>query len=387
MKKEQYYLEIPEEISNDLKINEEVGGNINAELEGFSVQIGKSAYEKVVPLKAVISSVLVAFIINMLFFFNRDTIALTGPNSIASLVIIVGTITGIMSFTYFYIKNKNSEIQSLTTKLYWRNFPVVLLAYTSLVVVGLLLGFKVLGTFFMGATFDSFTASYIGALFVGGVNYLLIYFSNNLTPTSLIKTLIFIILGGVSIAMVTNKDQQWWLYNFSFLGSPLAANSWQFNLTLMLSSLLMIALIDYLFTLLYEIEGKKKGLVILKILLIITALCLGGVGFFPYNDDPFYQEMHNRTAQFLVYLFIILIGTIRWLLPNVPKQFLQLSYTLGGSLLLVAFLFQGIHYLSLTAFELISFGIAFAWLLLLLQCLINIIMKKGKVYEVVVSKM
>ena len=45
-------------------------------------------------------------------------------------------------------------------------------------------------------------------------------------------------------------------------------------------------------------------------------------------------------------------------------------------------LFQVVGYLSLTAFEIIAFVLAFAWLLLLLQKLVNIVMHRGNEYRV-----
>ena len=132
----------------------------------------------------------------------------------------------------------------------------------------------------------------------------------------------------------------------------------------------------------YEGQGKSKNLFILKALLILMALLLGGVGLFPYDDSLFNQTMHNRVAEGLIYIFIVLIIGIRWLLPKVTKQFLKISYGVGAALIGSVFLFQGIHYLSLTAFELISFVLAFSWLLLLLQNLVNIVMNQGQEFTV-----
>lgn len=251
-----------------------------------------------------------------------------------------------------------------------------------IMVLGLLMVFRIVGELFVGASFDIYTSTLIGSLFVAVINLLMIHVAQTLTPSTMIKSLIAIILGGVVLAMITNKDQQWWLYNLSFLGTPEASNAWQFNLTLLLSAFLMIALIDYIFVLLYDLLGPTKRLVVLKYILIATAICLGGVGFFPYNESKFNQTMHNRTAGYLVYLFILMIITLRWLLPEVGKSFLKFSYGVGAALLVCVFLFQGVNYLSLTAFELFAFVLAFTWLLMLLRILVNMVMRVGKVYDV-----
>ncbi|MEG0327695.1 MAG: hypothetical protein RR565_03230 [Erysipelothrix sp.] len=379
-KSEDVYIKVPTEILERLDLKEETKAQIHVNEQGVYINNRKKNTEKTVPLTSITIASLLTLGVCLLVFRDFSQIPLIGQRSIASMVILVGVITGMINFTYYFIKDNKSNNSSL--KLYWRNLPVVLLSYLVIIVVAQLLFFKVMGQLFMGASFDIYTSSCMAAVMTGIVNYVMIYSAKSITPTSLIRSLVFVILGGVFIAMVTNRDQQWWLYNFSFLGTPEATNSWQFNLTLILSSLLMVALIDYIFVFLYNIEGKTKRLITLKVLLLLTAICLGGVGFFPYNDSLFYQSMHNRVAGYLVYLFIILIISIRWLLPNVSKHFLRISYSIGAMLGIICVLFLGVHYLSLTAFELFAFVLAFSWLLLLLQHIIDIVNTANEVYTV-----
>ena len=69
----------------------------------------------------------------------------------------------------------------------------------------------------------------------------------------------------------------------------------------------------------------------------------------------------------MVLIIIILIIGIKWLLPKVTKEFLIVSYAIAICLVLSNFLFETIGYLSLTVFEIIAFGLAFSWILILLQ--------------------
>lgn len=102
-------------------------------------------------------------------------------------------------------------------------------------------------------------------------------------------------------------------------------------------------------------------------MLTMTAISLGAVGFFPNNGQGRLHELHNLAANWLVYWIILLILGIRWLLPRVTREFLTVSYGIAGTLLVANFLFQTIGYLSLTAFEIIAFFLAFSWILLLVQ--------------------
>ena len=384
MKEKNLGLPIPEALRETVEFVDGQEVTVTLTDTGLLYQLDSLAKKVTVPLIPVIVASVLAMVAMAIVFMPYHQIPLVGMKSIASVVIITGVLTGVVNFTYFFTKNKNNQMGHLSSQIFWRNYPVVLISFTLLLVVSLLFGFWIIGELFSGATFDVYTSSLMGGIVIGVVNYLMIHTALSITPTVMIRSLITIILGGVGVAMITNRDQQWWLYNFSFLGTPEATRSWQFNLTLILSAFLMIALIDYVFVLLYEVLGKSKNLLILKLLLIATAICLGGVGFFPYNDSVFYQNMHNRVAGYLVYLFIILIIAIKWLLPSVSKEFLRLSYILGGVLVIVCILFLGVHYFSLTAFELMAFVIAFSWLLLLMQYLINIINTHGKTFKVII---
>lgn len=94
------------------------------------------------------------------------------------------------------------------------------------------------------------------------------------------------------------------------------------------------------------------------------------IGLFPNN--PEFHVLHDRISMWLVYIMLILIVVIRWVLPEVTKQFLVISYTIGAVMSIEYIVFKLTNYLSLTAFELFEFGLAFSWLLLLLQNIENL---------------
>ncbi|MFV0559276.1 MAG: DUF998 domain-containing protein [Enterococcus sp.] len=326
----------------------------------------------------------------LLFYFyalyqNIHYISITGTHSIATLTNTLGLTSGILCFTIAFVLIKKDKRFGLAKRIYWRNFPAILISFSIILFLCILLFFKVLGTIFFGLRFDIYTSTALFFFFVCIINYAMIYLASTLSPQLLIKLLTVVIVGGVLIAMATNSDALWWQHNFSFLGTLEANRRWQFNLTLILSAILMIALLDYLFVALKEIYPHSKKLFLLKTLLVLTALNLGGVGFFPYSDGTFSGRMHNTVAGNLVYLILLLILLIRWLLPNVSKEFLTFSYLTGVILFLTTLLFVKVHYLSLTAFELFAFLLAFSWLLLLLQQLEKIVEHNLNTYQLAFS--
>lgn len=145
--------------------------------------------------------------------------------------------------------------------------------------------FYLLSTLFVNLYLDLYLSTLLAFIVFALVHYLMIHFVLILSPSVMTKLLVFVVLGGVVIAMLTNNQEEWWQVHLSFLGSNQATSSWQFNSTLILSALLMIALVDYIFIGLNEQFPKHLGASILRILLTITAISLGMVGYFPADGQ------------------------------------------------------------------------------------------------------
>lgn len=376
---------LPSNVMEKLKIQDQEKAMLRIDGQRVLIEfVNRHANAQSVLLTWFLVPAILSTIVFVLYFINYKQIDLVGDPSISMMTFILGLVTGIGSFVYFFIQGKRGEINTASKDIYWRNFPAVLVSFSVILVFALMLAFKGMDLLFGGASFDLFTSTFLFFMFICIINYFMIKMSITITPSTLTTILIVVIIGGVVSAMVMNSEQQWWQYNFSFLGTPTASNSWQFNITLIFSAMLMIALIDYLFVMIKKAMPKSKRLMTLRILLILTALCLGGVGLFPYNEIVYFQKIHDLVARAMVVLIIIIIIGLRWLLPKVSKEFLKLSYLIGAALVVTTVLFLGVGYLSLTAFELVAFILAFAWILMLLQNLQKLAITINNTFDVIV---
>lgn len=385
MEKKQFSITLPEKVVEEFDLENEDDVIVSIKDQKIVIEPKKKrAGNQTLSLRwfLIPTSVISILFLGYLFYTGKNQIALVGPGSIANYALSIGVLSGVLSFIFFFVKGKRDQITTQSKDIYWRNFPTILLSFIVILVFSLLVLFKVIGLVFIGATFDQFTSAMIFFLFAGVINYFMIYSALSITPAKLTSLLIFVIIGGVLLAMITNRDHQWWQFNFSFLGTIEAKNRWQFNVTLMFSSLLMVALIDGLFVELQKAIPNSRRLTTLRILLTLTALDLGAVGLFPYTETGRFQGVHNHVAEYLVYLIVILIVGIKWLLPRVTKEFLTISYLIAAALVAVVILFQGVHYLSLTAFELLSFMLAFSWIVLLLQNLQKMVQNINNTFQV-----
>lgn len=298
-------------------------------------------------------------------------IGLTGAESVASLTIITGVVTGAVLFIVFFLRSRNDP-ERFSKQIYWRNFPVITLAFVMILAFALVGTFWVLGLLFPKVVFDRLTSLLLVAIFTYFADAFMITAASTINARTLSTILTVVIVSGCVISMAANGQRRWWQHNLSFLGTESARNAWQFNLTLIFSALLMVVLIDYLFVALSRTHPQTWRTWTLRILLTLTALDLGAVGLFPNNTDL--HLLHDAVAGALVTLLVALIVGVRWLLPGVTKDFLWISYGVGICLLLLNFGFRWFRYPSLTAFEIQAFGISFGWILMLfgrIQKLVN----------------
>ena len=329
--------------------------------------------------------ILIASILTSIAFWifinamHLHQVPLVGTNSIASGLIVFGGLSGMILFSAYFISNRKKITVAYSAKTFWRTFPVIVISFVlilSLALMGIAWG---LSRLFTGITFGHVVAMMLFFVFVTTINYIMVRIGLAVNYGILTTIMILVITSGTVVSMASN-GRNWWQHNLSFLGTKHANNSWQFNLTLVFSSLLMVALVDYIFVSLRAVVKNTWRTITLRIILTVTALDVGAVGLFPNNAN--FHVLHDKVAGYLVYLIIILIIGIRWLLPKVGKRFLALSYGMCVGLVVIDLMFKPLHIISLTAFELIAFILAFGWILILFDTMIGIVEDEDDKYDV-----
>lgn len=292
---------------------------------------------------------------------GTPTVALTGANSMTQIAIYLGLFFGVVAFFSVTIRRKIHG----AIHLHWRNIITLTIAYGLMTFAVLALFFKFFSTAFFGLRLDLYTASGIIGFIVGLTTYSLVAAANNINFSTITFVLIATLFGGILFSMLTNGHPNWWQYNFSYLGTDHVKNAFYFNFTLIFSGLIMLTLVDYLFTALQADWQHNRPLFFLRILFSLLALTLAGVGLFP-NNPGWTHVVHDHIAQLLVTWVLIMIISIKWLLPKASHDFVIMSYLIGGLLVFADISFQRWHYLSLTGWEIVACGLVLLWLLLLL---------------------
>ncbi|MDF7637605.1 DUF998 domain-containing protein [Leuconostocaceae bacterium ESL0958] len=307
----------------------------------------------------------IAFMFAVLWQPNSH-IQLTGNKSIATAVILLGELTGMFSFIRLHLQQIKKEQNPGRKQVQKRLAPTLFLSFAVIQAFATTALFAAIGYLFQEAAFDRLTATMLFFVFIAMINYLMIYATTIISPSFIMMVLIFTIVGGVLVAMVTNSSLLWWQHNFSFLGTNQANAFWTFNATLMVSGLLWATLIDYLFVPIQHKQPKSFRLWALRIFLTYDAACLFAIGAVP-NNPGWLHVAHDTVANLLIIGTGLPMLLIYFLLPQATKEFRIYSAASAGVMALAAALFYGIRYLSLTAFEIIVLTSGISWLLLLMQ--------------------
>jgi MFS family permease len=302
-------------------------------------------------------------------------LAITGRPSIGFYAICAAPLYAFLLFGYIYYRSRNNEVVALSGYKKVLSSVVLALIYAITVAFISAVFIRLLNESFIGLELDIYTSAALVGAWCGAVAYAITKLASRVTALQLVNILSGFLIGGVLMSMITTQDPDWWLANFSTLGQVDQIRSisvYAFNMTLILSGFVMLVIGQYLVFSIQKTfpkKDQKRELKIgtLRVLFTIISLGLMGVGFFPYKAEPLRELLHNGSAGIMVFGFLILIGLLRWLLPQISKTFLMTSYITAAALVAALVLFFKVGYLSLTAFELSCFAICFSWYYLFLK--------------------
>ena len=156
---------------------------------------------------------------------------------------------------------------------------------------------------------------------------------------TLASLLPFFVISGVCTAGLTTDDPYWYHNNFSQLGDRTTFAARMFNSTLMLAGTCIIIVSYFAISELITTEriqrarhqmNKSTGtaaddrdithftlrIAILSLLLTISGLMFIGIGAFRYTPHPI---MHNVCAKGLTVIMGVLMLSLPWLAPRIPK--------------------------------------------------------------------
>ncbi|MGP9529449.1 hypothetical protein [Glutamicibacter sp. AOP5-A2-18] len=315
-----------------------------------------------------------------LIFFAGERPALFGRWSVGFVSAVCGATAAASSSAYAFRSILRYREPWLRRIPVWRQLVTgigLILVHMASSVMIILVVFHLFQQAFFGLHLDVLA----GALAVSAVTGLTAYLCLVATARTSAETL-SVVLGifmaaGVLISMLLAEEQGWWRSMFSFLGTAQAGRGsfWTFNLTLIISGLVLAAFTEFLTRDLmllsrtyrcrpalrrYKLARKLRPRPrIVRWCLVVVAVGIIGIGLVPVNVS---MEIHSVFVQLASVAMIILLAGTAVLLPGYPAVFHLMSYAAVGAVWVAFLLWNDWAYYNLTGFELSVVAIMFAWI-------------------------
>lgn len=311
-------------------------------------------------------SLIIAFIV-----FWPDLQHLFGGKSIGLLASITATAC---SFIAFFIGNVGQyplDPKLTLVKRVHNIFTKTALAFTHAAIVFLMVtaGFFIFSGAFVGLALDAVASSFIVATVTSIATYIVYLAAVQITTVRVSTVLAIFLASGVIASMITADNPYWWQLHFSSLGADGTKSSMAFNITLIVAGLVAVALSDFIasdFRKLKEIGTTHQNdrANIIRVAIALMGIFLACVGIFVYDVYPF---MHVSTAAGMAFIFMGIAACSPLLMPSFSRAFFSMTYGFLAALVVSIWLYMGVGYFTLTAFELLAFGIIFTWLVVFIR--------------------
>jgi hypothetical protein len=187
------------------------------------------------------------------------------------------------------------------------------------------------------------------------------------------KQLAYMFAGILSIGSIISgyfdPDKRWIEWHFSRLGEGGTFSSIIFNVTLIISAIIIYLIGIELANGILNIRNisevaQNRAKNIVSNGLKVVAGCLVLVSIFPFDRFP---VIHNIFGYSMLFIFLCICISIVNILPIFSKKFLIYSYMITLICVICYTLYLGLKTFSLLTVELITFVLVFIWLLLFIN--------------------
>lgn len=312
-------------------------------------------------------------VIALLVFWGRD-LPIAGPGSLSQFAAIAAGIVAFVSF----VAGRAWRGGGLTPFALGPDavprprvsavdmFDTIAIAFAHGVVA--LLGWLVLGAILADGFADAVvyfaSATALAAAVAGVTAYAAFLSAAGMNLLRLSTVLAVFAIVGLLTAMLSAPYPHWWMVHLSALGMTESISSLSFNLTLIVTGIIMTAIGRYATDVRGIHDPKRKAATVrIRVCLILIGVLLAGVGLFPLNDS---RVLHNVSAVGMILVFALAVFWVRSAMPGAPAAFFVLGYVFFATIVLMLVFFL-VGYYVLTATELVAGVLVFSWLIVYLR--------------------
>ncbi|GEK80016.1 DUF998 domain-containing protein [Agrococcus baldri] len=213
---------------------------------------------------------------------------------------------------------------------------------------------------FVGLELDAFGGALACAIASGAAAYLAHPLGDDVSTASLGVLVPTFLVVGVLFSMLTASDPDWWQLHFSELGAGGGISGFAFNMTLVLSGLLVATMGTYVRADLARATGQQgHGARGVGLLLAAIGGCMVLTGLVRVDVA---EWLHIGFASGMVVVFAALCVGLPWLAPRLPRAIHLVSIAMVVGTLVALVLWVPVGYYNFTGFEFAACGLIFVWL-------------------------
>ncbi|MFX4272591.1 hypothetical protein ACQBAR_05360 [Propionibacteriaceae bacterium Y1685] len=318
-----------------------------------------------------LGSFLVGMAIGVVRLWGRGS-GLFGADSIGEVAALTsaGLSALIFAVLYVVIERRPTHTWRKKLRLPFRILDGVGLTFThgAIALFVMITLFWIFDHAFIALTLDPWAGGTIIGVASAIATYLTAASAVSMSTRSVSGVLAVFMASGVLSSMLFSSDPAWWQLYFSALGAATDFSGVAFNFTLIAGGLVITTLASYLTHDLSRWAGRLDidpwRIRVIWWAFIVLGLLLTLVGLLPVNN---YFVAHNLVAYSMAGLFIVLVIGLPFLLPEFPRTFALFSWGIAVSVGLSFVMYYFVHYLNLTAFELITVAVVFGWLIVFVR--------------------
>ncbi|KHL00071.1 hypothetical protein LK09_01660 [Microbacterium mangrovi] len=296
-----------------------------------------------------------------IFVFRFEPAPISGPGSVGEYAAVAsGVATALAVLGARYVVRERTRAGRIG---FFDVVDVVALAFALAVIVILTLTLLagIMEQSFQGATVFGFSVLVLSGATAAIAAYFTFYLAAEMTLSSLAAVLAVFLVEGVITSALTASDPQWWKENLSALGMNNDFSSWAFNISLIVSGILVTALARL------ATRGvpttNPEGVQRTRVALVVIGIFLACVGVFPVDE---FLAIHNTVATGMAVVFAITVFRVHSWIPGLARAFRLVGY-LFVAVVVVAGVFFAVGFYTLTAVELIAGALVFSWIILLVR--------------------
>lgn len=177
-----------------------------------------------------------------------------------------------------------------------------------------------------------------------------------ISPRMLTRIYMVVFLGGIVLSAAITPDRIWWKAFFSVLGGGEVLSAHVFNMTLILSGVLL-GLVGTLLQ--REVGAKNRFVGVIEVGFWLMGLGLMIAGLVPY--DKIYT-VHYLAANLTALGFAMLALRLHVIHPHISRQFIYFNYGILAGVAIMYAILYGTKLINMTTMEIIIGILFFIWL-------------------------